>query len=69
MSLQTELTAAEAEVSKIKAEIEALPAEIKDKTESELSAIYHAIAKFFGGHEAVPDPVVEAAPAEAAPVA
>lgn len=60
MSLQTYLSAAKEKVSLIEAEIAALPAEIKDKTENELSKIYHAIAQFFGGHDAVPAPVSEA---------
>lgn len=56
MSLQTDLSAAKEKVSLIEAEIAALPAEIKDKSENELSKIYHAIAQFFGGHDAVPAP-------------
>jgi len=71
MSLQTELSEAKAEVAKIEAEIDALPAEIKNKAEWEIAALYHAIAKFFGGHDAVPAPVAEVAAAlsEADPVA
>ena len=54
MSLQTELARAKAEVSTLESEIAAMPAAILGKTEAELSIIYHAIADFFGGHEAVP---------------
>jgi Flp pilus assembly pilin Flp len=49
MSLQTELEAAKAEVTRLEAEVAALPAAIVGKTEAELSALWHAIGNYFKG--------------------
>ena len=63
MSLQDELNAAKAEVARLETEIAALPTEIKDKTEDELSKIWHAITSFFRGADKVPAPQPVAVPA------
>jgi len=63
MSLQTDLEAAKAEVTRIEAEIAALPSELIGKTEIELASLYHAVLAFFKG---TPPPVPEVAvPVEA----
>jgi len=61
----------EAKVAKFEAELAALPAEIAGKAESEIAALYHKIAAYFGGHENVPaDPAAApVAPVEPPPAA
>jgi len=61
MSLSTDLEAAKAEVTRIEAEIAALPSELLGKTEIELASLYHAVLAFFKGTPPpVPSVVVEA---------
>lgn len=59
MSLQSDLDAAKAEVTRIEAEIASLPSELLGKTETELASLYHAVLAFFKG---TPPPVPEPAP-------
>jgi hypothetical protein len=49
MSLQTDLDEARAKVAEIEAKIAALPAELLEKTEAELTVFWHAITTYFSG--------------------
>jgi predicted nucleic acid-binding Zn-ribbon protein len=59
MSLKDQLDAAKAEVARIEAEMESLPEVIKNKTEEELSDIFHAIRHYFGGQDPAPIPTAD----------
>lgn len=63
MSLQDDLNLAKAEVTRIEAEIAALPAVIVGKTEAELIGIWQAIDVYFKGNV----PSSAPAPTEALP--
>ncbi len=55
MTLYDELSAAKAEVSRIEAEINNLPSALKGVSKEEMSDIFHAIRRFFGGKDPEPN--------------